>query len=92
MKFHRLAALLPIVYLTAGIASASAQPVEDVSYARHPELAAAQASIRQAFGQISRAQEANYNRLGDHADRAKRLLDEASAELKAAAEYANGRY
>ncbi|WJF90053.1 hypothetical protein QS306_13285 [Paraburkholderia bonniea] len=91
MKLHRLAALLPIVYFAAGVAGAVAQPAADVSYSRHPELASAQASIRQAFVQIERAQSANRDRLGDHAENAKRLLDQASWELKAAAEYANGR-
>ncbi|WP_246174073.1 hypothetical protein [Paraburkholderia hayleyella] len=66
-------------------------PEQDISWQLHPLLAQAQVSIRRAYDETSQAQVANRNQLGDHAERAKALLDEASAELKAAAEYANMR-
>ncbi|WJF90052.1 hypothetical protein QS306_13280 [Paraburkholderia bonniea] len=73
------------------VAPPAPPPEQDISWQLHPELAAAQASIRRAYDATSRAQSANQNQLGDHAERAKGLLDQASAELKAAAEYANMR-
>jgi hypothetical protein len=56
---------------------------------RHPHLAEAQRLITQAEGQIDSAQAAWKDKLGDHAQRAKQLLQQADAELKQAAEYAN---
>jgi hypothetical protein len=56
---------------------------------RHPNLAAAQRLAKRAFEKIVAAQEANEFDLGGHAAKAKDLLDQANAELKAAAETAN---
>lgn len=70
---------------------ALAQPERDISPMRHPNLAAAQRLIDQAYGKISAAQQANEWDMQGHAAKAKELLDQASRELKLAAESANHR-
>ena len=55
----------------------------------HPHLAEAQRLIASAEGQIDAAQAAWHDKLGDHAQRAKQLLQQADGELKQAALYAN---
>ncbi|MBM5588881.1 hypothetical protein [Burkholderia pseudomallei] len=80
------------VTLLASVGSAFAwepPPAQNISAERHPNLANAQALLRQAYDAISAAQRANQEQLGGHADRAKALIDQASAELKAAAVTAN---
>ena len=69
--------------------TAFAKPANNVSHARHPNLAAAQHMTTQAFEKISAAQRANEFDLGGHAAKAKDLLEEANRELKAAAETSN---
>jgi len=64
-------------------------PAENISPRRHPNLAAAQRLCFQAFEKIQAAQAANEWDLGGHAAKAKELLDQASRELKEAAETAN---
>jgi hypothetical protein len=76
--------------LLAGIVYAQ-RPPENVSPKRHPNIAAAQRFVEQAFNKITAAQQANEFDMGGHAAKAKQLLDEASAELKLAAEAANRR-
>ncbi|MFC3653030.1 hypothetical protein ACFONN_15835 [Dyella humi] len=71
------------------VATAAAQPVRDVSAKRHPNLAAAQHLVDQAYKRVVDAQQANEFDLGGHAARAKELLDQANAELKQAAEVSN---
>lgn len=71
------------------VATAVAQPVRDVSAKRHPNLAAAQHLVDQAYKRVVDAQQANEFDLGGHAARAKELLDQANAELKQAAEVSN---
>ena len=66
-----------------------AQPARNISARRHPNLAAAQRFIGQAFEKITAAQQANEWDMEGHAKKAKELLDQASAELKRAAEEAN---
>jgi hypothetical protein len=66
-------------------------PPENVSPKHHPNLAAAQRLIDQAFNKITAAQNANEFDLGGHAAKAKDLLDQANKELKLAAETANRR-
>lgn len=66
-------------------------PAQNIDPSRHPNLASAQVSIAHAYQKIDVAQQANRVRLGDHAQRAKELLVQASQELKMAAEYANHR-
>jgi F0F1-type ATP synthase membrane subunit b/b' len=64
-------------------------PAENVSGKRHPHLAQAQRLANQAFEQVSAAQSANEFDMAGHAAHAKELLDQASKELKEAAEAAN---
>jgi hypothetical protein len=54
----------------------------------HPNLAAAQDLINQAFMHVGEAQKANEFDLGGHAAKAKDYLEQANAELKLAAEKA----
>jgi hypothetical protein len=61
----------------------------NVSAARHPNLAAAQEFIERAINKVSAAQVANEFDMKGHAAKAKKLLDEAYAEIKLAAEAAN---
>jgi hypothetical protein len=65
------------------------RPETNIDPARHPNLAEAQHHILQAFEKIDEAQRANKDQPGGHAEKAKALLDQASRELKEAAEYAN---
>jgi hypothetical protein len=64
-------------------------PAQNIDASKHPNLASAQTSIAHAYQKIDAAQQANREQLGDHAERAKQLLVQASQELKEAAEYAN---
>jgi len=66
-------------------------PAQNIDPNKHSNLASAQASIAQAYQKIEAAQQANRDKLGNHAQKAKELLIQASQELKAAAEYANHR-
>jgi hypothetical protein len=79
-----LAVLLPL-------AAATAQPVKNVDAKRWPNLAAAQASIADAYGRLGEAQKANNGDLGGHAERAKQLLIQANNEVKLAATAANAK-
>jgi hypothetical protein len=73
-------------------ATALAQhPAENVSAKKHPNIAAAQRFVDQAFNKITAAQQANEFDMAGHAAKAKQLLDQANAELKLAAETANHR-
>ena len=67
------------------------RPPQNVNSQRHPNLAAAQRLVEQAFNKISTAQDANEFDMDGHAAKAKQLLDQANAELKRAAEAANRR-
>lgn len=85
---------LTLIVMTAGLvlaatATAAQQPVRDVSAKRHPNLAAAQRLVDQAYKRVTDAQQANEFDLGGHAAKAKELLDQANAELKQAAEVSN---
>lgn len=64
---------------------------QDVSWRRHPNLAAAQHLIDQAYAKISDAQGANEFDMDGHAAHAKELLEQANREVKAAAMTANRR-
>jgi hypothetical protein len=74
--------------LIAGTVSAQ-HPKENVNPAKHPNLAAAQRLVDQAFNKVTAAQQANEWDLGGHASKAKEYLDQANKELKLAAETAN---
>ncbi len=92
MNLRRVSSALITVGLISVATAACAQvppPVQNINPHHHPNLAAAQQHIGEAYNFISAAQRANQNQLGGHADRAKQLLDQASAELKAAALTAN---
>jgi hypothetical protein len=82
-----LAAILSAGLVAGGFAFA--QPERDINPGRHPNLAAAQRLIDQAYGKITAAQQANEFDMHGHAAKAKDLLDQASRELKMAAEDAN---
>ncbi len=68
-----------------------AQPKQNVSAGRHPNIAAAQRLSHQAWEKVVEAQKANEWDLQGHAQKAKELLDQANNELKAAAQAANKR-
>jgi len=70
-------------------ALAFAEPGRNVSWRKHPNLAAAQKFVDKAFEKISAAQTANEFDMDGHAQKAKELLDQANQEIKAAAEAAN---
>lgn len=84
---------LRAILLGASLLSASTlfgqHPVRNVSAKKHPNLAAAQRLCQQAFNKLTAAQQANEFDMGGHAQKAKELLDQVNAELKAAAEAAN---
>jgi hypothetical protein len=82
---------VPVVCLALIGATFAQQPQTNIDPARHPNLAQAQQHILEAFQKIEEAQQANKSRLGGHAEKAKQLLDQASRELKEAAEFANHR-
>ncbi len=65
------------------------QPVRNVSPKRHPNIAAAQRLASQAFEKVVAAQRANEWDMNGHAQKAKELLEQVNAELKAAAQAAN---
>lgn len=75
--------------LAVASGSAFARPKDNVSGARHPNIAAAQRLSTQAYDKIVAAQKANEFDLGGHAQKAKDLLEQANRELKAAAETSN---
>jgi hypothetical protein len=87
---RRLLIVMGIALLCAATLTAQ-RPPENVSPKRHPNIAAAQRFVEQAFNRITAAQEANEFDLGGHAARAKELLDQVNKELKLAAETANRR-
>jgi hypothetical protein len=74
--------------VAAGAAIAQGPPERNVG-GRHPNIAAAQRLCQQAYERIVDAQRANEWDMAGHAQRAKDLLDQASRELKQAAEAAN---
>lgn len=66
-----------------------AQPAQNISHRRHPNLAAAQKLCSQAYERIEAAQTANEWDMEGHAQKAKDLLTQVNSELKAAALAAN---
>ena len=77
--------------LCFGTVAIAQRPKENVSPARHPNLAAAQRLSRQAWQRVVDAQQANEWDLAGHAQKAKELLDQVNNELKLAAEASNRR-
>jgi hypothetical protein len=79
-----------VLALALGVGGLSlAKPAENVSGHKHPNIAAAQRLTEQAFEKMTAAQTANEYDMGGHAKKAKELLEEASKEMKLAAEAAN---
>jgi len=72
----------------AGIAIAQ-KPKDNVSAAKHPNLAAAQQLSQQAYEKIIAAQQANEWDMQGHAQQAKNLLEKVNNQLKMAAQAAN---
>ena len=77
--------------LLAGAAFAK-EPVRNVSFARHPNLAAAQKLSQDAFEKLEAAQHANEYDLKGHAQKAKDLLKLVNDEIKLAAEASNANH
>jgi len=75
--------------LLAAVAVYAQTPAQNVSPAKHPNLAKAQSDLTLAYQKIVDAQKANEYDLGGHADKAKQLIQEASDHLKQAALAAN---
>lgn len=88
MNRNRLAASFIGAALLVG-SLVMAQPKENISKGRHPNLAAAQRLSLQAYERITAAQQANEWDLDGHAARAKQLLDQVNNELRQAATAAN---
>ena len=84
-----LTALTPGIVSAAGPSPAQKKPAQNVSPRKHSNIAAAQRLTAQAFQRITAAQVANEWDMEGHAQKAKDLLDQASNELKQAAEAAN---
>jgi hypothetical protein len=80
--------LFGLLLLTGAVAPAQ-KPKDNVSAARHPNLAAAQRLSQQAWEKVGAAQQANEWDMQGHAAKAKDLLDQVNKELKLAAEAAN---
>ena len=75
--------------LLAGIVALAQKPKDNISAARHPNLAAAQDLCTRAWERISEAQKANEFDMQGHAQKAKELLDQVNRELRMAATAAN---
>ena len=88
LKTRTVAVILGPLLVLAG-AIVFAQPKENISKGRHPNLAAAQRLSQQAWEKIVAAQQANEWDLQGHAQKAKELLDQVNNELKLAAEASN---
>jgi hypothetical protein len=87
IKTRLLAAAMGVALVVGG--ALFAQPKQNVSAGRHPNLAAAQRFSHQAYEKVTQAQEANEWDMQGHAKKAKELLDQVNNELKLAAEAAN---
>lgn len=83
-----LASVVGLGLVAGGVMIAQDRPEHDIGR-RHPNLAAAQRLVDQAFNKISAAQQANEFDMDGHAAKAKELLEQANHELKEAAEAAN---
>ena len=69
--------------------AADEKPATNISDTKHPNLAKAQQLMDSAYAKILAAQKANDFAMKGHAAKAKTLLEQASAELKLAAQAAN---
>jgi hypothetical protein len=90
MTKKHLAITLILCITSAFVGVVFAQgPIVNIDPRRHGNLAAAQKYIVQAFQKLDRAQQANEDQLGGHAQRAKDLLVQADGEIRLAADVAN---
>ena len=90
MKRLLIAISLSAALITAGaIFAKDPGPAQNVSAKKHPNLHAAQKFLEEAFQKITAAQKANEYDMEGHAAKAKELIEQASAEIKLAAEAAN---
>jgi hypothetical protein len=64
-------------------------PENDIDPKKHPALAEAQHHLSEANAKIEESQRYYKDNLGGHAEKARQLIEQASHELKEAAEYAN---
>jgi F0F1-type ATP synthase membrane subunit b/b' len=83
-----LTVVLLVGLIFVGITVAQ-RPVTNVDAARHPNLAEAQHHMVEAYEKLEAAQKGYKDELGGHADKAKQFLEQASREVKEAAEYAD---
>ena len=88
MKRNLVTLLLCLTSALVGVVLAQG-PVVNIDRNRHGNLAAAQSYIVQAYERLDRAQQANEDQLGGHAQRAKDLLTQADQEIRLAANVAN---
>jgi hypothetical protein len=88
MKTKLIAGIMAVLFIVSTSVILAA-PKRDVSFKKHPNIAAAQVLVEQAFKKISAAQRANEFDMDGHAAKAKDLLEQANSELKQAAEAAN---
>lgn len=86
-----LAGTLTVASCGAAAVGLAQRPAQNVNPGRHPNIAAAQRLVEQAYNRITTAQQANEFDMNGHAQRAKELLDQANNELKMAAQTANVR-
>jgi bacterioferritin-associated ferredoxin len=96
IKKHRLlTAIISGLLLIAAVAIAQARPEVTIT-SPHPRLVAGQKAIQVAWDKITTAQEFYRSKgvraeFGGHVANAKRLLEEANAELQAAADVAESK-
>lgn len=83
-----ITAPLSLTLALVGVMFAEA-PVVNIDPHRHGNMAAAQNYLVQAFQRLDRAQQANEDQLGGHAQRAKDLLMQADEQIRLAADVAN---
>jgi F0F1-type ATP synthase membrane subunit b/b' len=81
--------LSSLTLIVASSVAFAAEPVQNVSANKHPNLAEAQHHAEMAYNKITDAQKANEFDMNGHAAKAKDLLDQVNKELKQAAEAAN---
>jgi hypothetical protein len=90
IKTRIVGAILGAALVIGGIAVAQQKPPkENVSAAKHPNIAAAQKLSQEAYEKIVEAQKANEWDMQGHAQQAKNLLEKVNNQLKLAAEAAN---
>jgi hypothetical protein len=82
-----LGAVFAVVLFSATLIAQA--PEQDINPKVHPYLYNAQRAIAEANMNLERAQKGNRYKLGGHAEKARQLLAQASAEIKAAANTAN---